>query len=105
MVVSGIVDSISLLTPPIGKIYSLTTIHFREGSLKTSNHFTHKKGIDYTSRLSIEPITAGKIRGNVKFVAFWCVFLTKIKVDPESWCNKLSIKQLRMKKIPKDKFT
>ena len=27
----------------------------------------------------------GEIRQNLKFVAFWCVFLTKIKVDPESW--------------------
>ena len=43
--------------------------------------------------------------GNAKFAAFWCVFLTKIKVNPESWCNQLSIKQLRMKKIPKNKFT
>ena len=60
----------------------------------------------YTLRLSIEPIPAGKIRGNVKFAAFWCVFvLTKKKLDQESWCNKLSIKQLRIKKIPKDIFT
>ena len=59
----------------------------------------------YTSRLSIEPIHSGKIRGNVRFAAFWCVFLTKMKVDPESWCNKLSIKQLRMKIILKNNFT
>ena len=59
----------------------------------------------YTSRLSIKPIPAGKIRGNVKFAAFWCVFLTKMKVDPESWCNKLSIKHLRVKNIFKNNFT
>ena len=33
-----------------------------------------------------------------------CVFDTK-KVYPESWCNKLSIKQPSKKKIPKDNFT
>ena len=27
----------------------------------------------------------GEIRQQVKFAAFWCVFLTKIKVDTESW--------------------
>ena len=27
----------------------------------------------------------GEIRQKVKFAAFWCVFLTKIKVDTESW--------------------
>ena len=27
----------------------------------------------------------GKIRPNIKFGAFWCVFLTKKKVDPENW--------------------
>ena len=27
----------------------------------------------------------GEIRQNIKFAAFLCVFLTKIKVDPESW--------------------
>jgi hypothetical protein len=27
----------------------------------------------------------GEIRQNIKFTAFWCVFLTKIKVDPKSW--------------------
>ena len=30
----------------------------------------------------------GKIRPNIKFASFWCVFLTKIKVDPESWLKK-----------------
>ena len=61
--------------------------------------------IHYTSQLWIEPIPTGKIWQNVKFAAFLCVFLTKKKVDPESWCNKLSIKQLRKKKLPKDNFT
>ena len=59
---------------------------------------------NYSSQHWIEPFATGKIRQNIKFADFWCVFLTKIKVDPESWCNKLSIKQLRKKKIPKDDF-
>ena len=50
-------------------------------------------------------IATGKMRKKVKFAAFGCVFLTKIKVYPESWCNKLSIKQPSKKKIPKDNFT
>ena len=63
-----------------------------------------KNKIDYTSQHWIEPFATGKIRQNIKFADFWCVFLTKIKVDPESWCKKLSIKQLRKKKITKDDF-
>ena len=63
------------------------------------------KCIHCTPRNHQGTIPVAKIRRNAKFAAFWCVFLTKIKVDPESWCNKLSIKQLRMKKIPKDNFT
>ena len=27
----------------------------------------------------------GEIRQDIKFAAFWCLFLTTIKVDPESW--------------------
>ena len=50
-------------------------------------------------------IPAAKIRHNTKFVAFGGFFLTKIKVDPDSWCNYLFIKLLRIKKIPKDNFT
>ena len=42
----------------------------------------------------------GEIRQKIKFVSFWCVVLTKIKVDPESWGKIISIKQLRKKKIP-----
>ena len=61
--------------------------------------------IYFTPRNHQGTIPAGEIRQNNKFAAFWCVFLTKIKVDPESWWNKLSIKQLRKKKIPKDHFT
>ena len=45
--------------------------------------------------------TTGKIRPNIKFAAFWCVFLTNIKVDPESWRKKLSIKHLRKKENSK----
>ena len=43
----------------------------------------------------------GKIRPDIKFAAFWCVFLTKIRVNPESWWKKHLIKQLRTKKIPR----
>ena len=41
--------------------------------------------LDCTPRNHQGTIAAGKIRRNVKFAAFWCVFLTKIKVYPESW--------------------
>ena len=37
--------------------------------------------VNYTSQHWIEPIPTGKIKRNNKFAAFWCVFLTKIKVD------------------------
>ena len=40
--------------------------------------------LDYSSQHGIEPFARGKIRQNIKFADFWCVFLTKIKVDPES---------------------
>ena len=32
-----------------------------------------------------EIIVTGKIRPNIKFGSFWYVFLSEIKVDPESW--------------------
>ena len=48
-------------------------------------HF--KKGIDYTSKLSIQPIPAAKIGRNAKFAAFWSVFKKEIKVDPEILCK------------------
>ena len=57
------------------------------------------------SRKSQGVSVTGKIRPNIKFAAFWCVFLTKIKVNPQNWWKKLSIKQLRKKKIPKDNLT
>ena len=41
--------------------------------------------VDCPSRNQAGIIATGEIRQNVKFAAFWCVFLTKIKVDPESW--------------------
>ena len=41
--------------------------------------------IHCTSRNNQGPFAKGKIRWNNKLAAFWCVFLTKIKVDPESW--------------------
>ena len=55
--------------------------------------------VDYTSQLWIEPIPTGKIRQNVKFAVFVCVFLTKIKVDPESWCNKLPLNSSEKRKF------
>ena len=42
-------------------------------------------GIDCTPRNNQGTFATGKIRLNIKFAAFWCLFLTKIKVDPESW--------------------
>ena len=60
--------------------------------------------IDFAPRNHAGTIPKGKIRQNIKFGAVWCVFLTKIKVDPESWYKKFSNKQPRKKKIPKDKF-
>ena len=41
--------------------------------------------VNFTPRNQAGTIPAGEIRRNVKFAAFWCVFLTKRKVDPESW--------------------
>ena len=43
--------------------------------------------LDCPSRNYAEVSATGKSRPNIKFAAFWCVFLTKIKVDPESWCK------------------
>ena len=45
----------------------------------------HSLGINCTSRNNQGPFATGNIRRNIKFVAFLCVFLTKIMVDPESW--------------------
>ena len=39
----------------------------------------------YPSRKHTGVSATGEIRPKIKFAAFWCVFLTKIKVDPESW--------------------
>ena len=41
--------------------------------------------IDCPSRNQAGALATGEIRRKIKFVAFLCVFLTKIKVDPESW--------------------
>ena len=38
-----------------------------------------------TSSYRAELFATGEIRQNIKFVSFWCVVLTKIKVGPESW--------------------
>ena len=40
--------------------------------------------IDCPSRNQVGVCATGEIRQNVTLAAFWCVFLTKIKVDPES---------------------
>ena len=41
--------------------------------------------INCTPRNHQGTFSTGKIRRINKFVAFWCVFLTTMKVDPESW--------------------
>ena len=41
--------------------------------------------INCLSRKHQGTFVTGKIRPDIKFVAFRCVFLTKIKVDPKSW--------------------
>ena len=53
--------------------------------------------------IGLNPLPQVKL-GKTLNLPIFGVFLKKIKVDPESWCNKLSIKQLRKKKIPKDDF-
>ena len=45
----------------------------------------HIRLINCPSRNQAGIFATGEIRQNVKFATFWCVFLTKIKVDPESW--------------------
>ena len=68
-------------------------------------HCTVQYSIYYPSTDQAGLFAKGEIRQNIKFAAFWCVFLTKIKVDPESWWKILYIKQLRKKKMPKDNLT
>ena len=41
--------------------------------------------LECPSRNQTGVFATGEIRQNIKFWAFWCVFLTKLKVDPESW--------------------
>ena len=55
--------------------------------------------LNCTPRKHQGTIPAAKIMPNAKFAAFLGVFLTKMKVDPDSWCNNLSIKHLRVKKF------
>ena len=55
-----------------------------------------------TLRNHKETIPAAKIIHNT---AFWCVFLKKIKIDPESWCSYLCIKLRQMKKNLQGNFT
>ena len=47
---------------------------------------SHDGGIQIycPSRNQAGVFATGEIRQNVNFAAFWSVFLTKIKVDPES---------------------
>ena len=65
-----------------------------KGSKKNGNeqnfHFRHIDGagrgtINCPSKEQAGLFATGEIRQNIKFAAFWCVLLTKIKVDPESW--------------------
>ena len=53
-------------------------------TLEMQDNGIAKIKINYSSPHWIEPFATGKIRQNIKFADFWCVFLTKIKVDPES---------------------
>ena len=53
----------------------------------------------------LNPFPQVKLGATLSLRLFGEGFLIKMMVDPESWCNKLSIKQLRMKKTPRDKFT
>ena len=46
-----------------------------------------------------------KLGATLSLWLFGVCVLTKMKVNPESWCNNLSIKHLRMMKVPKDNFT
>ena len=55
------------------------------GINKVLEHYDIVYFINCTSRNNQGPFATGKIRRNIKFAAFWCVFLTKIKVDPECW--------------------
>ena len=41
--------------------------------------------LDGPSRNNQWTFATGKISQNIKFAAFWCFFLTRKKVDPESW--------------------
>ena len=50
-----------------------------------SDKMVSVRTVNCTSRNNQVPFATGKIRRNIKFAAFWCVFLTKIKKDPEKW--------------------
>ena len=91
-------------TAPADGILSLVG-GYRDGKLTGMVRIIRWVWIYCTPRNHVGTIAAGKIKRNIKFAAFWCVLLTKKKVYPESWCNKLSIKQPSKKKIPKDNFT
>ena len=75
-------------------------------SLQQSQAQTGKKGA-FSNKLSFIALqgTMQKSMPNNKFAVFWCVLLTKIKIDSESLWKKFSIKQLRKKKFPKDNLT
>ena len=60
-------------------------IFLGKGSEKKTQKIIHILRINCTSRNNQGTSATGKIRQNIKFEVFWCVFLTKIKVDPESW--------------------
>ena len=66
--------------------------------------FNHCLADDIIRAIYIYLILAAKISRNNKFAAFCGVFLTKMKLDPESCCNYFSVRWFKMKKIPKDNF-
>ena len=63
----------------------ITALHILTTILFVTYIYGYLLLVDCPSRNQAGIIATGEIRQNIKFAAFWCVFLTKIKVDPESW--------------------
>ena len=51
---------------------------------KTLSNILHNQSLNCPSSYQPGLFATGEIRQNIKFAAFWCVLLTKIKVGPES---------------------
>ena len=90
-----LIDSLGLQSniEPIGKTITQpknTRRKIEKSKKKCIDDFTVLAAIDLKSTLDCplgnqaEICATGEIRQNIKFVTFWCVFLAKIKVDPES---------------------